>query len=94
MKYYVTFGQRFLREDHPVVPCLNPNGVMLVETEVVKDDFNDFLRSKIGDDWSNFFTTDDFHSNMPYYSLGVTHFFKNDCEIIFKKDNKICCKKI
>ncbi len=72
MRVCVTFGQRFAREDHPKLDNAHPDGWYEVD---VPDELDiagriAYIRSLLGEDWSNVYTKEEFKLSVFYYPRG------------------------
>lgn len=66
--FYITFGQKYRRENHPSGYDISPDGVV----QVVAPNYEtarDIAVKSFGDQWS--FIYPERHAEMDYYPLGV-----------------------
>ena len=59
MEFFVTFGQRYAREQHPTIDQAHPDGWLVIEAESW-DDARAVAERELGTNWSHLHTKEDF----------------------------------
>ena len=70
MKVYITFGDRFRRETHPLLPNAHPDGWYEMDSPdgLARVNVNNMIYRILGEDWSNAYMDDEFDPS--FYPLG------------------------
>jgi hypothetical protein len=92
-KWYLTFGQRYAREEHPTFPKAHPDGYVVIEADLYEDARGKAIE-EVGLFWADLYSEEDFFSEDDLFGdtmfpLGEIAHFKVDPVEIFDQEDSL-----